>query len=137
MLVPKRKPGKGISRLCHKSSRSRQRQKFPAALADNITSLVHATAVIIKIESKQNACALWPGKGDAMLSIAVCDDEIIVCSQIAKQIESALEGLSMPFRICQFNSGRELLEASGQFDLVFLDIMMQELDGMKTAGFMA
>ena len=134
MLVPKRKPGKGISRLCHKSSRSRQRQKFPAALADNITSLVHATTVIIKIESKQNACALWPGKGDAMLSIAVCDDEIIVCSQIAKQIESALEGLSMPFRICQFNSGRELLEASGQFDLVFLDIMMQELDGMKTAG---
>ena len=99
MLVPKRKPGKGISRLCHKSSRSRQRQKFPAALADNITSLVHATAVIIKIESKQNACALWPGKGNAMLSIAVCNDEIIVCSQIAKQIESALEGLSMPFRI--------------------------------------
>ena len=68
-----------------------------------------------------------------MLSIAVCDDEILVCSQIAKQIEAALKGLCMPCRICQFNSGRELLESSGQFDLVFLDIMMQELDGMKTA----
>lgn len=68
-----------------------------------------------------------------MLSIAVCDDEILVCSQIAKQIESALGELHMPCHICQFNSGRELLQASSQFDLVFLDIMMQGLDGMQTA----
>lgn len=68
-----------------------------------------------------------------MLSIAVCDDEILACSQIARQVESALKELCMPCCICQFNSGRELLQATGQFDIVFLDIMMQGLDGMQTA----
>lgn len=68
-----------------------------------------------------------------MISIAVCDDEILVCDQIARKIRGLLEERQIPCLIRQFNSGKELLETAEQFDIVFLDIIMEELDGMKTA----
>lgn len=68
-----------------------------------------------------------------MLSIAVCDDEVIECCSLARQIREILEERKLPCIIRRFRSGRELLEASESFDMVFLDIIMCELDGMKTA----
>ena len=68
-----------------------------------------------------------------MLSIAVCDDEVIECSNMAKRIKEILEEMKIPCIIRQFQSGRELLQALESFDIIFLDIIMQELDGMKTA----
>ena len=68
-----------------------------------------------------------------MLSIAVCDDEVIVCCNMAKRIKEIMEEMKMPCIIRQFRSGGELLQALESFDIVFLDIIMQDLDGMKTA----
>lgn len=68
-----------------------------------------------------------------MLSIAVCDDEILECSDIARRIKAILEEMKTPYVMRQFNSGKELLHAQGDFDIVFLDIIMQDMDGMKTA----
>ncbi len=68
-----------------------------------------------------------------MLSIAVCDDEVIECCNMARKIRDILEEMKIPCLIRQFQSGRELLQALESFDIVFLDIIMQELDGMKTA----
>lgn len=68
-----------------------------------------------------------------MLSIAVCDDEIIECCNIAGKIRGILEELKTPCMIRQFNSGQELLQASEVFDIVFLDIIMRDPNGMKTA----
>ena len=68
-----------------------------------------------------------------MLSIAVCDDEVIECCNMAKRIKEIMEEMKMPCIIRQFRSGGELLQALESFDIVFLDIIMQDLDGMKTA----
>ncbi len=68
-----------------------------------------------------------------MLSIAVCDDEVIECCNMAKRIKVIMEEMKIPCMIRQFQSGRELLQALGSFDIVFLDIIMKDLDGMKTA----
>ena len=68
-----------------------------------------------------------------MLSIAVCDDEIIACSNIAAKIKDILEQMKTPCLIRQFNSGPELLHAPEYFDMVFLDIIMRDPDGMTTA----
>lgn len=68
-----------------------------------------------------------------MLSIAVCDDEVIECSNMAKRIKGIMEEMKIPCIIRQFQSGRELLKALESFDIIFLDIIMQDLDGMKTA----
>ncbi|MCI8490515.1 MAG: response regulator transcription factor [Lachnospiraceae bacterium] len=68
-----------------------------------------------------------------MLSIAVCDDEVIECCSMAGKIKEILAKMKAPCIIRQFCSGRELLQASERFDIVFLDIIMQDIDGMKTA----
>lgn len=68
-----------------------------------------------------------------MLSIAVCDDDLIECCNMAGRIKDIMEEMKIPCIIRQFRSGRELLQALESFDIVFLDIIMQELDGMKTA----
>ena len=68
-----------------------------------------------------------------MLSIAVCDDEVIECCNMARKIKDILEEMKIPCIIRQFQGGRELLQAIESYDIIFLDIMMQDLDGMKTA----
>lgn len=40
-----------------------------------------------------------------MLSIAVCDDEIIECCNMAKKIKEILEEMKVPCMIRQFGSG--------------------------------
>lgn len=67
------------------------------------------------------------------LSIAVCDDEIIACCNIAAQIKDMMAQMNMPCIIHQFNTGQELLQSSDSFDIVFLDIIMRDPDGMVTA----
>lgn len=68
-----------------------------------------------------------------MLWIAVCDDEIMECNRIAKKIGEMLAEMKVPCTVKQFYSGRELLQSSDSFDLIFLDIIMGEMDGMRTA----
>lgn len=68
-----------------------------------------------------------------MLSIAVCDDEAIECANMARKIKDILEEMKIPCIVRTFFHGKELLQALESFDIVFLDIIMDELDGMKTA----
>ncbi len=68
-----------------------------------------------------------------MMSIAVCDDEILECLTITEKIGKVLKELNIPHVIRQFTSGTKLLKAAESFDLVFLDILMPDLDGMETA----
>ena len=68
-----------------------------------------------------------------MLSIAVCDDEIIACCNMAAKIKDILDRMKTACIVHQFNSGRELLQASENFDIVFLDIIMNDPDGMTAA----
>lgn len=68
-----------------------------------------------------------------MLWIAVCDDEIVECDKIAKKIREILTEIKVPCTIKQFYSGRDLLQSPESFDVIFLDIIMSGLDGMRTA----
>lgn len=68
-----------------------------------------------------------------MLSIAVCDDELLFCTRLSEKIRSTLGKLGKFCVVRQFQSGRELLEAVEQFDLIFLDVLMEDLSGMDTA----
>lgn len=68
-----------------------------------------------------------------MLSIAVCDDEVIACCNLERKIKEILDDKKIPCIIRQFSSGQELLQSVENFDIIFLDIIMCGLDGMKTA----
>ena len=68
-----------------------------------------------------------------MVSIAVCDDELLDCLTISAQIRIIMEEMGAAFCVEQFQSGRELLKSLGRFDVIFLDILMEGMDGMETA----
>lgn len=63
------------------------------------------------------------------LHIAVCDDEYIICEEIKKLLLS----IKSDYTIDIFHNGMELLACSKYYDIIFLDIEMPEMDGMKTA----
>lgn len=68
-----------------------------------------------------------------MLSIAVCDDEILDCCHMAKDVKAACERIGKPFILREFHSGEALLQAAEHFDIILLDIIMDGRDGMETA----
>ncbi|MBR5089521.1 MAG: response regulator transcription factor [Ruminiclostridium sp.] len=63
------------------------------------------------------------------MRFAVCDDEAELRRDISDRIAALCPGAS----VTEFSSGDEILAGAGSFDIVFLDIGMDGLDGMQTA----
>ncbi|MHC1723294.1 MAG: LytR/AlgR family response regulator transcription factor [Aminipila sp.] len=68
-----------------------------------------------------------------MISIAVCDDNTIECLSISNKIHDFLLQTGVEHTILEFFDGAELLESNNSFDIVFLDIKMKKMNGLKTA----
>lgn len=68
-----------------------------------------------------------------MFSIAVCDDNTMDCCNMCARITRIMEELHMPCVMRSFHSGKELLRAVESFDIIFLDIIMSDLDGLEAA----
>lgn len=71
-----------------------------------------------------------------MFRIAVCDDEEYFRILEKKLIEKYMKGQGYICLIDSYPSGQEMLDAIGgslQYDIVFLDVSMGELDGIETA----
>lgn len=63
------------------------------------------------------------------LKIAICDDE----DKALRDIYKKLTKIDSSLVIDTFYSGKKMLASKKKYDIVFLDIDMEELDGMKTA----
>lgn len=63
------------------------------------------------------------------LNIAICDDEQIVGELIKEQLIS----FRASYDVDIYTSGFQLINSKKKYDIVFLDIEMPEMDGMKTA----
>ena len=73
-----------------------------------------------------------------MIHIAVCDDEQYMSDQISAMVSDFFRRKNKPFKpleieVTQFSSGESLLASDKVFDILFLDIQMNDLDGMETA----
>ena len=71
-----------------------------------------------------------------MLNIAVCDDEPYFQNQIRELISAYLNDLGYEYTITCFDSGKELLQKGTditRYDIAFLDVQMDEMDGIETA----
>lgn len=71
-----------------------------------------------------------------MLLIAVCDDEKYYRDKLRTLLEVYLTGRCLEFTIDTFSSGEEFLSRSEnavKYQIIFMDISMNDLDGIKTA----
>lgn len=72
-----------------------------------------------------------------MIRIAVVDDEENVLDYISSKISETLIKLKYDAKIVKYTNGREIIESDKihNYDIIFLDLEMPELDGMQTAEF--
>ncbi len=71
-----------------------------------------------------------------MLKIAICDDEKFFKTKMKKNVEKYLGKEKIVCEVDCFDSGVQLLEKGesiAEYDMIFLDINMQEIDGIETA----
>lgn len=71
------------------------------------------------------------------IKIAVCDDEQQYTDHLVKHIELFGNEVDTEFNITIYKSGKKLIDDiktdSKMYDIVFLDVEMPEIDGLKTA----
>ena len=71
-----------------------------------------------------------------MLRIAICDDEEYYRNKIHTLLDSWVAGRGMEYAVSLFSSGADFLsekENAVGYDVVFMDINMEEMDGIDTA----
>ena len=69
-----------------------------------------------------------------MIKFAICDDEPIMVHEISNQLSQYMDGRKItPYSVTSFSNGCALLESDCNFNIVFLDIQMDNLDGIETA----
>lgn len=71
-----------------------------------------------------------------VIKIVVCDDEIIFAGKLKKIIDSYCIQKQIPYKIDIYQSGKEFITDNikiAEYQIVFLDINMKEIDGLKTA----
>ena len=63
------------------------------------------------------------------LKIAVCDDDVVVYRQIMRLLEGEMD----KYTVDRFESGEKLIQSEKEYDIIFLDIEMGKLNGLRTA----
>ncbi len=69
-----------------------------------------------------------------MFTIAICDDDKNILVSIKKYIEEFAIENNMSVSIDLFHSGRELLKSSLKYNIIFLDIILQEENGIEVGN---
>lgn len=68
-----------------------------------------------------------------MIKTAICDDEKFFVDELQAQIKDFLLEKRIDFQVTEYLSGKALVEHARDYDLIFLDVKMQDQDGFKTA----
>lgn len=69
-----------------------------------------------------------------MIKFAICDDEPVMVQEISNLLSQYMDGQTITsYSVASFSNGRALLESGCNFDIIFLDIQMDDLDGIETA----
>lgn len=69
-----------------------------------------------------------------MFNIVICDDEIALIKDLKELLNRYAADTGREFCFFEFHDGIELIENyQPDFDLIFMDIKMEKMDGLKTA----
>lgn len=67
------------------------------------------------------------------MNIAICDDEKIYRDEIEHLVDEYFADKNSDYDCKQFSSGKDLADDVQTYDIVFLDIEMEEMSGIETA----
>lgn len=73
-----------------------------------------------------------------MVKIAICDNDIVLTSLVENLLYESAQKINIPIEIDIFFDGVTLKASMDQgtnYDLIYLDIEMEKLDGIKTARY--
>lgn len=68
-----------------------------------------------------------------MIRTAICDDENFFVKELKAQVRNFFLEKRVEFRISEYPSGKALMEHAREYDLIFLDVKMEDRDGFETA----
>lgn len=68
-----------------------------------------------------------------LISVVICDDEILTCFDIKKNVSDILLEKGINHTVETFCSGSELIDSKLKFNIILLDIKMDSLNGIETA----
>ena len=69
-----------------------------------------------------------------MIHFAICDDDPLMAQDLTGHLTNCMkENAITAYSVSSFPNGRALLERAGSFDAIFLDVRMEQPDGMETA----
>lgn len=71
-----------------------------------------------------------------MIRTAICDDDVYIIDQIQRWLQEIAEELRIRVDIERFSDGTEIVNAmkeNSRFHIIFMDIVMEELDGLSAA----
>lgn len=71
-----------------------------------------------------------------MIKIAVVDDERNEIEKIAKMVSDFFNQRKIEIEVDKFSDGETLLVKNKSYDIIFLDIQMNGMDGIETAGYL-
>ncbi len=66
-----------------------------------------------------------------MITIGICDDELIYREHLKEIIEVYLAERGMNAEVMEFQDGNELMSCDTILDILFLDIEMKTMSGIK------
>lgn len=69
------------------------------------------------------------------MKIGICDDDAIMVEHIKQLVSQYFARKQITIDLYLYYTGREVIEAEQELDLIFLDIEMPEVDGMNVARF--
>ncbi len=91
---------------------------------------------LVDINIKEHQSQIFIRGGDHLLCIAICDDEKYDREHIQQLLIKYLDNYQIDYSIYIFSSGKEFCEQGfgiAKYDIVFLDINMEEMNGIETA----
>lgn len=65
--------------------------------------------------------------------IGICDDILEYCNSIENHVEDYFNMSNAKYEVCKFTSGNDLLNSNMNFDILFLDIELEDINGIEVA----